>query len=186
MIGFRESATIPIDARQSLFEDRLKSIEPTWRATNLGRALATAAEDLEASQTDNPSGSNLRKKQVIVISDLQTGSRLDALQRYEWPVDVEVQFAKTDPRGSTNAGLQRVADNNDLTASASELRARVRVTNAADSTHGAVSASMGIKRIKLVRFVESQCLCSSGTKSSRACSPISTRLQTFQAPSHRG
>lgn len=134
VIGFRESATVPADARQSLFEERLDSIQPSWSATDLGTALATAAEDLEASQTENPSGSNLRKKLVIVISDLQTGSRLDALQRYEWPADVEVRFAKTIPANPTNAGLQRVADNNDLTAGASELRARVRVSNAADST----------------------------------------------------
>ena len=48
-------------------------------------------------------------RRVVLISDLQQGSRLDALGDFEWPSDVELDL-KTVADAGSNAGLQRLAD----------------------------------------------------------------------------
>jgi hypothetical protein len=77
------------------------------------------------------------------VSDLQQGSRLDALQGYEWPTRVELEIQAVAPRDPTNAGLQLVGSGWDENASAIETSGeasggaahahRVRISNAADS-----------------------------------------------------
>ena len=48
-------------------------------------------------------------RRVVLISDLQQGSRLEALGDFEWPSDVELDL-KTVADDGSNAGLQRLAD----------------------------------------------------------------------------
>ncbi len=48
-------------------------------------------------------------RRIVLISDLQQGSRLEALGDFEWPADVELEV-KTVADDSSNAGLQRLAD----------------------------------------------------------------------------
>jgi hypothetical protein len=68
----------------------------------------------------------------VLVSDLQTGSRLDALQSYEWPKGVQLLVEALKPRSGTNAGIQLVADTAETPRTADAV-VRVRVTNAADA-----------------------------------------------------
>lgn len=105
----------------------LKQLEPTWAAGDLGAAITSLAGELEAT-TDV--AQSTAKPQIIVISDFQQGSRIEALQGYEWPEDVRVVPRQLSLKPASNATLQLLpADADDA-----EGEPRVRVVNAADST----------------------------------------------------
>ncbi|MDP3068804.1 MAG: BatA domain-containing protein [Opitutaceae bacterium] len=116
--------------RIALAVGRLAALSPSWAGTHLGNALVTAAEALaEGEDGKNAVG----PRGIVLISDLQAGSRLDALQAYEWPKGVELTLEPVKARQATNAGVQIVAGGPDSTRAA-DAPVRVRVTNAADST----------------------------------------------------
>ena len=129
LVSFEDwNRTAPGD-RVAFTAGRLGAISPGWGGTHLGNALVTAAEAL----TENEDGKAAPgPRQIVLVSDLQAGSRLDALQAYEWPKGVELVVEAVKARAATNAGVQLVADAPDSNR-AVDAPARVRVTNAADS-----------------------------------------------------
>lgn len=108
---------------------RVGAISPTWAGTHLGNALVTAAEALGENEDGKASPG---PRQIVLISDVQAGSRLDALQAYEWPKGVELIVEGVKAGNVTNAGVQLVAEGPDSNR-AIDAPIRVRVTNAADS-----------------------------------------------------
>src|SRR6266404_610494 len=74
----------------------------------------------------------LGPRQIVLISDLQEGSRLEQLQGYEWPKGIEVSLQQLKARVSSNAGLQLVtsAEEGDTKT---DVNVRVRVSNAVES-----------------------------------------------------
>ena len=122
LLGFEESATFDPARRKAVAKGLLEDLSPTWESTDLGRALVdtlTAVEDLgDASES-----AGRMPRRIVLIADLQQGSRLEALGGFEWPADVELELkALDDPR--PNAGLQRLADA-DPEAGPAEAGARV-------------------------------------------------------------
>ena len=128
LLSFTEWNRTPVGDRVALAVSRLAAITPGWAGTHLGNALITATETL--AETDSKSASGPR--QVVLVSDLQAGSRLDTLQAYEWPKGVELLVQPVRTKNSTNAGLQLVADAADSSRTA-QSAVRVRVSNASDS-----------------------------------------------------
>lgn len=114
--------------RVALARGRLTALAPTWGGTHLGNALVTAAEALAEEEGRNSPG----PRRIVLVSDLQAGSRLDALQAYEWPKGVELLLEAVTARNATNAGVQIVAEGPEV-ARATDAAARVRVTNSADA-----------------------------------------------------
>ncbi len=113
----------------------LRELSPTWASTDLGRALMDAAEQLDAAalRDDAP-----RSPTIVVVSDLQAGSRLEALQTYEWPPRVCVRLERVGTGTSpNNAGVRPVGNLQTETPSDGPndgaKGVRVRVTNAANS-----------------------------------------------------
>lgn len=119
--------TAPGD-RAAFLQGRLATLAPSWSGTRLGNALVTAAEVLAEEDGSNAPG----PRQIVLVSDLQAGSRLDALQAYEWPKGIEILLEPVRSGRPTNAGLQLVAEGPDSPRGA-EAPVRVRVTNAAES-----------------------------------------------------
>jgi hypothetical protein len=108
VLGLAESATLDPARRQAVAMARLDRLEPTWGATNLGQALVDTVAAVEAAaDTDERTGRMPRR--IVLISDLQQGSRLDALGEFEWPSDVELDLKTVTDSGS-NAGLHRLDD----------------------------------------------------------------------------
>jgi hypothetical protein len=114
------------DARQAI-RSALASLRPTWRAADLGSALAGVASELEARAERAASAADAR---LILISDLAEGTRLDALQGFEWPTRVTLVLRPVTGAGPTNAWLQLVRDDGEGEPSA----LRVRISNLASST----------------------------------------------------
>jgi hypothetical protein len=129
VLGFDDWRSMDPAGREAEVLARLDALEPTGHGTDLATALMTAAETLTGG--DTPSAGSARR--LILVSDLQEGSRLEAIQSYEWPKGVEVTLAGIAAEKPGNAGLQLAAEKADGPA-APEAGVRLRVANAADST----------------------------------------------------
>jgi len=127
VVDFAKDAAEPTAAKADLVRQKLKSLVPSWSSTDLGAALVAAANDLDAMDDGRQAAAEPR---LALVSDLQRGARTDALQGYEWPKKVTLEVHQLLPKKATNAALQLLVDEERPNAEA----ARVRVTNAADST----------------------------------------------------
>ena len=126
LLGFAESASLEPSRRQAVARSRLAAAEPSWKATDLGRALidAVAATKDVADATEKAARTPRR---IVLVTDLQRGAKLDALGVFEWPPDVELELKTIDAAGS-NATPQRVADAVEGTT-VGDAPIRVRVAN---------------------------------------------------------
>lgn len=130
IINFEQWNALNVSERGSIASQRLGEIKPSWRATHLGKALIAAADLLaDAEKRERQLGS----RRIVLISDLQEGSRLDGLQGYEWPRGVEVAMQPIKSKRTSNASLQWIPDTDD-SANNADSSVRVRVSNSTDST----------------------------------------------------
>jgi hypothetical protein len=131
LLGFAESETLDPSRRAAVARSRLDAIRPTWGATDLGQALLDAVGAVEdVADSDEKAGRMPRR--IVLISDLASGSNLDALGRLEWPSDVELEL-RTVAGQSGNAGLQWLADAAGAAPDGADAALRVRVASEADS-----------------------------------------------------
>ncbi|MBL9211293.1 MAG: BatA domain-containing protein [Opitutaceae bacterium] len=130
LVSFEDwNRTAPAE-RVAFAVGRLATLTPSWAGTQLGSALVTAAEALGENEDGKAAPG---PRQIVLVSDLQSGSRLDALQAYEWPKGVDLVLEPVKARTPGNAGVQLVAEGPDSTR-AVDAPVRVRVSNSADAT----------------------------------------------------
>jgi hypothetical protein len=128
-VGFRDPAALESRVRRERIRTELKGLRPTWAGTNTDRALIAVADELN-SLGDEDTGSGWRNRRIVLITDFQNGCRLDALQGYEWPPDVELAVRTVTGAGAANAGLHAA-----LAPETEGENIRIRVTNDAASVH---------------------------------------------------
>lgn len=132
LINFGEMAEIPPGERRAIVTQRLAAKQPSWAGTQLGRGLMELVEIVnnpaDATRTDATIG-----QQVVLVSDLQEGSRLDVLADYPWPDDVRLALRTVKPERPTNAGVHRLAERSTDKSIDAEREVRVRVSNDAAS-----------------------------------------------------
>jgi hypothetical protein len=80
---------------------------------------------------------------VVLVSDMQQGSRIEPLQGYEWPSGVLVDVQSVTLADPTNAGLYLVENGPDVETTDQQLR--IRVSNEADSTREQLSLAWANK-----------------------------------------
>lgn len=114
-----------VDARQQV-RSALAQLQPTWRSTDLGSALASVAAELEAHAERAP---QVADSHLVLISDLAEGAKLQALQGFEWSKRVKLILRTVAGGGPTNAWLQLVRDEE-----GAEAGVRVQIANLASST----------------------------------------------------
>lgn len=109
--------------RASIVSALLSDQAPTWSATHLDNAIATA---LESVREINEAIGGASSSELIIISDLTAGTRVAGLAGLDWPAHTQVKF---DPIGTTAdsipVSLQWLGWGADLGAGAP---ARVRLT----------------------------------------------------------
>jgi hypothetical protein len=105
---------------------QLADIQPSWQATDLGRCLVDALGQL-AGRPDLAG----REQSLVVITDFQEGSRLEALRGIAWPESVGVKLLRVEVAEPGNFSLSLAAAEPDAPAVPS---LRVRVTSAREST----------------------------------------------------
>lgn len=125
-MGFEQWVALPASDRAALASKQLDEITPGWSSTRLGAALINACELFETSAKEEQS-----PKRIVLITDLQEGSRLDGLQGFEWPRGIDVGVHVLQAPHPSNAGLQLAPDQAE--SPSAEQGTRVRVVNAAGS-----------------------------------------------------
>jgi len=110
---------------KTLLLKRLDELKPGWGGTDLGEILPDAVSAaIEASEENKAAGAT----RIVLISDLQRGSRVDALQAVDWPETLTVDVRPVATKKHSNAGVQIVGD------ARGERGLRVRIENSLDST----------------------------------------------------
>jgi hypothetical protein len=127
LLSFDESRTLDPARRQAIAGARLRQLVPGWGGTHLGQALIDAVSAIE-DVADSSEKAGRMPRRIVLISDLQQGSRLEALGDFEWPKDVELEL-KTVADDGSNAGLHGLAELVEAEASDADPRLRVRVSN---------------------------------------------------------
>jgi len=120
--GTSEAAASQVD----IVRQAAAKLRPTFGTGDLGGALVAVAAELDAASDVEQSSA---EPQIIAIGDFARGSKLDALQSFEWPQNVRVISRQLVPKRTTNAFAQLLTSEED----APDAEPRVRVTNAADS-----------------------------------------------------
>jgi len=133
LIGFEQWGALDPTQRASIIIEHISKLSPGWSLTNLGHALVSAAEAIEDDEV-NDGEQPIATRQIVLISDLQQGSNLEALRAYEWPNTMELVVKLVQSRGTTNAALQLVMDHSGLGSPANDSRPGIRITNSPDAT----------------------------------------------------
>jgi hypothetical protein len=128
LVSFSEWSSWTADQRAGLARQRLAAANPGWMNTQLGLALTSAAEQM---MSDSAAATPAARREVVLISDLQQGAKLDGLQGHDWPAGVKVSIETVEPSRKGNAGLEILAASNDKAAAADAIH--VRVANSPDS-----------------------------------------------------
>lgn len=126
VLSFQEWRAASASERVALAKQRLDALSPTWNATHLGHALVSGVETLEAERENT-----IANRQIILISDLQEGARLDGLQGLPWPKNTQVTTVALKAKRRTNAGVHVIASAADTQPADS---VRIRVGNSSEST----------------------------------------------------
>ena len=128
LVSFAEWSSWAVDQRPALARQRLAAAAPGWMGTHLGLALTSAAE---LFREDAANGKPASRRELVLITDLQEGAKLDGLQGHEWPAGVKVIVERVDAKPQSNAGLEILSETGAAVGAEKEVRARV--TNARDS-----------------------------------------------------
>lgn len=124
--------------RVSAVQARLAELGPTWAATHLDRALIAAVPSFDSNTAS-------LKKRILLISDLQEGSHLEAMRTLAWPGELTLQVHRIDPVTNDNLSVTLAASEPTDTPSVSvpgvgpaavgpaAMPTRVRLSNTRDS-----------------------------------------------------
>ena len=123
LVSFSDWASWPENQRAALARQRLAAVAPGWMGTRLGLALTEAAEQFR----QNPAG----RREIVLITDLQEGAKLDGLQGYQWPAGTRVRVERLPAKEQSNAGLEILEQPGGIAGVENDIH--VRVANASDS-----------------------------------------------------
>ncbi len=129
VVQARFNDAVPLDLKQHVagLRARLRGLAPTWDRSNLGEALIAVAEELHRLG-DAKDAAAETARQIVLVSDFQEGSRIDPLQTFPWPDDVQLELRTVAPAEPSNAGLRLAADL-DQHGQEQVPGLRIRVTN---------------------------------------------------------
>jgi Aerotolerance regulator N-terminal/von Willebrand factor type A domain len=132
LVSFEDMAQVAPAERNALVERRLRNVTPSWAATHLGQAVVDAVQLVSDIPAASRNGRR-RAARIVVVSDLQEGSRLDVLAEHQWPADVDLELRQVRAAEIDNAGLHRLESRTTGASSAADS-VRVRLSNDAAST----------------------------------------------------
>lgn len=132
-LTFEQWTQMTESERAGLATQRLAAVKPGWAGTRLGNALITAVEALEEADSEDSQEQWSGRREIVLISDLQAGADVDALQAYEWPEGVELKIEPIKAKKPGNAGIQLVAERRDSPRVKEDEGPRVRISNSAES-----------------------------------------------------
>jgi hypothetical protein len=123
LVSFADWNAWPASQRAVLARQRLAALAPAWMGTQLGLALTGAAEQFREN--------SVTRREIILITDLQEGAKLDGLQGYQWPASTLVKVERVEAAKQSNAGLEILEP--PAAVAGVEDAIHVRVANSSDS-----------------------------------------------------
>lgn len=140
LLGFDAWQSLPEGGRKAELQRLLDGVKPGWQSTDLGRALRYAAGRFQGQ-----AGEGSRKQRIVLVSDLQEGSALEALHADSWPDKVTVTplLVKAPWKDNFALSTASVAVEEEAAAVPGKAAAptgvegaiRVRVTSGREATH---------------------------------------------------
>ena len=121
-------------SRSAVLQRQLSDTNLGWGATDLGKALVEAVGLFSRAE-----GLGGMKKKIVLITDLQEGSKIEALRTQVWPNNVVLEVLRVEAPNLDNISLSLAASENSQTgqnrdgAEVNAATMRVRLTNARDS-----------------------------------------------------
>ncbi|MEO6739178.1 MAG: BatA domain-containing protein [Chthoniobacteraceae bacterium] len=128
LVDSEQWRTMPLDQRVPGAVQRLSTQSPGWSGTNLGAAVLQALDLISGARQ-----SASARGEIVVISDMQEGARLDGLQGVEWPANVTVRFESVTAKNLGNASAQWLVGGEEKDSLGADGGLRVRVSNAAEA-----------------------------------------------------
>jgi len=144
LLGFEQASQQTPNQLKATATKIIRDLTPTWNASDLGRAIAYAAElavtHEEAVSIAAPEGSGGTgagtvaggAANLILITDMQEGSTIESLQVYAWPDSLSLDVRKVSTPLRTNAWA-KIMNTAMVTPPGEEDRLRVRVSNSSDA-----------------------------------------------------
>ncbi len=117
LVSFADWSSWPRDQRAILARQRLAVVAPGWKGTHFGQALTGAAELFREN--------SVTRREIVLISDLQEGAKLDGLQGYQWPAGTRVMIEPVVAKNQSNAGLEILEPPPGIAAVEDEVHVRV-------------------------------------------------------------
>lgn len=115
--------------RRSVMRAEIEKLQPGWGSTNLGGALVSSVAALSDRRATT--------KKIVLVSDMQEGAALSALDGFTWPEEVTVSVVRLIHASTDNLTLSASAKLDDNAEAPTKARAdaalRIRVSNAAGS-----------------------------------------------------
>ena len=137
------SSMSPLDRKQAAVR-ALESAKVTWFDTDLGNALVTAS-DLLLADTDAVDESMSEANEIVVVSDLQSGTSLDKLSSYNWPRNCKVRFERVEAITTGNASFRFLNESNDVSDTEPKSDAKLPAKDTSLATGG----DAGFQRIRV-------------------------------------
>ncbi len=125
LMSFEEWRTLAPEQRAATAAQRLATQTPSWQATHLDSALLSAVEALDQAGSTQPG-----RREIVIISDLQEGARLDGLQGYQWPRGLTVTLDPVTAKARQNASVQWISESEAADQPGEAAPLRLRVNNA--------------------------------------------------------
>lgn len=131
LVDFSEAATLAPSARAARVEAVLSDeiAKPSWLGTELGKAMHRAADLLLAADAVQEAD----RRELVVISDFQSGAQRRSLQENPWPQEIRVRSVPVAPTEPGNVSLTLAAAPPRSRINEAETY-RVRIANSADSS----------------------------------------------------
>jgi uncharacterized protein YegL len=132
LMSFEQWGAMDSNQQVSIAIENISKLSPSWATTNLGNALVSAAEAIEDDEI-NDNQQTAAIPQIVLISDLQQGSNLEAMNTYEWPQEIELAVKLVSCPDATNAALHLVTNRDSLSNPTEKYHPRIRITNSPDA-----------------------------------------------------
>lgn len=163
LLRFDQTSRLTPAQIKSSINSLLAETAPSWAGTDLGRAISYAAdlavtyerddrklvnsepansEQLDPMPQDAAAVVGQRRSgpaQMILVTDMQSGSKIESLQVYTWPkqLSLDIRQVSSDRKTNASAQLLLVPDN----APDEKAGIRVRVSNSADADQSSFRVS---------------------------------------------
>jgi hypothetical protein len=131
ILALDDQGTTDPAASQQAARGALADLQPTWQPTALGDGLKSVA-DLITSAAIAGKIDPTAQSEVVLITDLHSGSQLETLQGFPWPEKIQLDVRRILPAVAGNArpSLMQAAEDE---PAETEDTYRVRIENAPDS-----------------------------------------------------